>query len=295
MNGGSAFSHNPSSAGLPACPPSGGPCPTVNDLLLRLGQPDWKPLLTALLLPPVPLLAAMLLGAALLRRRPRLGWGLLLAGAAALWLSCTSAVGDWLEQRLQPPALSAAEIQRLAGQRSNAAIVVLGGGREAHAPEYGGPNLPPQALERLRYGLWLSRETGLPVAYSGGSGHAAGEGPPEAEVAALIARRDFGRPLRWTEASSRDTRENAAASVALLRQAGISRIVLVTHGWHMPRSQRAFQQAIAASGAAIALTPAPMSLASDDSRALLRWLPSAGGFESTRLALREMLGLLAGA
>ncbi|MBN8492329.1 MAG: YdcF family protein, partial [Burkholderiales bacterium] len=78
-------------------------------------------------------------------------------------------------------------------------------------------------------------------------------------------------------------------------QAGISRIVLVTHGWHMPRSQRAFQQAIAASGAAIALTPAPMSLAQDDSRALLRWLPSAGGFESTRVALREMLGLLAGA
>jgi uncharacterized SAM-binding protein YcdF (DUF218 family) len=268
----------------------------LNDLLLRLGQPDWKPLLTALLLPPVPLLAAMLLGAALLRRRPRTGWLLLLAGAAALWLSCTSAVGEKLEHLLgAPPALTTADLKRLAGQRSDTAIVVLGGGREAHAPEYDGPNLPPQALERLRYGLWLARETGLPVAYSGGTGHAASDGPSEAEVAALIARRDFGRPLQWTESRSRDTRENAIASVALLRAAGIRRIVLVTHGWHMPRSQRAFAQAIAASGGGMALQPAPMGLAHDDSRSLLRWMPSAGGYEDTRRALREMLGRLAGA
>jgi uncharacterized SAM-binding protein YcdF (DUF218 family) len=268
----------------------------LNELLLRLGLPEWKPVLTALLLPPVPLLAAMLLGGALMRRRPRAGWLLLLVGAAGLWLSCTVAVGDWMKRQLQPPpALAAGDLRALAAQRAGTAIVVLGSGREAHAPEYGGPNLPALALERLRYALWLSRETGLPVAYSGGTGHAARAGPSEAEVAAVIALRDFGRPLQWTEARSRDTRENAAASVALLRAAGINRIVLVTHGWHMPRSQRAFAQAIAASGGGIALQAAPMGLAPDDSPRLLRWLPSHAGFESTRLALREMLGLLAGA
>ena len=45
-------------------------------------------------------------------------------------------------------------------------------------------------------------------------------------------------PLRWTEDRSRDTRENAAATVALLRAAGVRQIVLVTHASHMPRAMR---------------------------------------------------------
>jgi len=69
----------------------------------------------------------------------------------------------------------------------------------------------------------------------------------------------------------------------------------VTHGWHMRRSLRAFEQAIAGSGGGIALTPAPMGLARDDAPAVLRWLPSNAGFADTRNALREYLGLLAGA
>jgi uncharacterized SAM-binding protein YcdF (DUF218 family) len=265
-------------------------------MLLKLGIPAWKPLLTALALPPVPLLLGMLLGAASLRRRPTLGWTLLLAGAAGLWLGSTVAAGEWLQQRLQPPPpLAETDLRALSAGRAHSAIVVLGAGSEAYAPEYRGPNLPPLAMERLRYALWLARQTGLPVAFSGGAGHAANSGPPEAEVAAAIARRDFGQPLKWTEARSRDTRENAAASVALLRQAGVTRIVLVTHGWHMRRSRRAFERAIAAGGGGMTLLPAPMGLAPSGQPPLLRWLPSVAGFECSRLAMREMLGLLTGA
>ena len=36
------------------------------------------------------------------------------------------------------------------------AIVVLGGGREARAPEYGRGMLSPVGLHRLAYGLWLA-------------------------------------------------------------------------------------------------------------------------------------------
>jgi uncharacterized SAM-binding protein YcdF (DUF218 family) len=274
----------------------------LNDLLQQFGAVGWKPLLTALLLPPVPLLLLMLLGAALTRRRALWGWLLLWAGAAGIWLSCTTAVGQWLQRQLLQPyrALSQQDLQQLhtsprGGAPAASVIVVLGAGRESHAPEYGAANLSPDSLERLRYGLWLARETGLPVAFSGGTGHAQAAGPAEAEVAAQIATRDFARALQWTEAESRDTRENAARSVALLRAAGATRIVLVTHGWHMRRSRLAFEQAIVRSGGGIVLVAAPMGLARDDSVAILRWLPSQGGFSDTRRALREYLGLLAGA
>ncbi len=270
----------------------------LNDWMLPFGAAGFKPVLTALLLPPVPLLLSMLLGAALVRRRPGWGWLLLLAGAAGIWLSSTTAVGQWLQrQLLQPPrALSLEQLQQLQARRGpGSAIVVLGAGREAYAPEYRAPNLSPYSMERLRYGLWLARETGLPVAFSGGTGHGQVEGVAEAEVAAQIAARDFGRPLMWTEAISRDTRENAERSVALLRAAGVTRIVLVTHAWHMPRSQRAFEQAVERSGGGITLLAAPLGLARDIPAGALPWLPSQAGFTDTRHALREYLGLLAGA
>jgi uncharacterized SAM-binding protein YcdF (DUF218 family) len=274
----------------------------LNDLFLRFGIEGWKPLLTALLLPPVPLLLLMLLAMALLRRRPGWAWVLWLCGAAGIWLGSTSAVGEALQRELRSgvPTLGQQDLQRLQASRRNAsvpntAIVVLGGGREGYAPEYGGGNLTDQAMARLRYGLWLARQTGLPVAFSGGTGHAQTGGASEAEIAAQIAARDFGQPLKWIEADSRDTRENAARSLALLQPAGVTRIVLVTHGWHMRRSLRAFEQAIAQRGGGIGLLAAPMGLARDDSTAALRWLPSAQGFRATRQALQEMLGLLFGA
>lgn len=266
--------------------------------MLQFAAAGWKPVLTALLLPPVPLLLLMLLGAGVLRRRPAWGWLLLLSGAAGIWLGSTTAVGLWLQrQLLQPPdVLRLEQMQQLQARRGpSSAIVVLGGGRQAYAPEYGAPNLSPYSLERLRYGLWLARETALPVAFSGGTGHAQREGPAEADVAARIASREFGRPLQWTESSARDTRENAARSVALLRAAGVTRIVLVTHSWHMPRSQRAFEQAIEHSGGGITLLAAPLGKAADSPAGVLPWLPSQAGFTDTRHALREYLGLLAGA
>ena len=262
---------------------------------MQQGAAGLKPLLTALLLPPVPLLLLMLAGGGLLRRRPRAGRLLLWAGAAAIWLCSTTACGEWLQQQLlqPPPALPADALG--AGGAAGGAILVLGGGRESEAPEYGAPNLSPYSLERLRYGLWLSRRSGLPTGFSGGVGHAQTEGVAEAEVASRIAANEFGRPLLWAEGGSRDTRENAARSVALLRESGVTRIVLVTHGWHMPRSLRAFEQAIARSGGGITLLAAPMGLARDDSVPPLRWLPSQAGFAATRHALREFLGLWAGA
>src|SRR5262245_25904264 len=134
---------------------------------------SWKPVLAALALPPVPWLLLMLVGARMMFWRRSVAWLILLLGAAGVWLSSTAAVGYWLERVAlkPPPALSTeriAEIKRLAGANTKVAIVVLGGGREALAPEYGLANLSGASLQRLHYAIWLSRQTGAPILFSGG-------------------------------------------------------------------------------------------------------------------------------
>jgi uncharacterized SAM-binding protein YcdF (DUF218 family) len=83
--------------------------------------------------------------------------------------------------------------------------------------------------------------------------------------------------------------------VALLHPQGVEHIVLVTHDYHMRRAQRNFDRALAAAGVTMRVTPAPMGLDEDAPLTVLDWLPSLSGFEATRLALHESLGLLAGA
>jgi len=277
----------------------------VNSIVSALGIAAWKPVLTALMLPPVPLLFAIVIGAWMMRPRPgasaRRGMWLVAMGVAGLWFSaCYGLAGALQAQLLEAsPPLSAARLAELKSQAAAAsdkpsiAIVVLGGGAEPYAPEYGAGSLSRDSLERLRYGLWLGRQTGWPVAFSGGLGWAARAGEPEADIAAGIAREDFHQPLRWVENTSRDTRENAALSVALLKNAGVTHIVLVTHGWHMQRARAVFDGAAAASG--MRIEPAPMGLAESSQLPVLDWLPSSDGFRQTRLVLREWLGWRLGA
>ena len=270
----------------------------MNAFLALLGIESWKPVLGALALPPVPFLLLILVGARLLLPRRGLGWIVILLGVGGLWLSACSGTAQLLTTWVlkSPPALSSADIAQLKArqrEKNPQAIVVLGSGVERLAPEYGVASLQAPSLERLRYGLWLGRETGVPVAFSGGVGWAqSGDGQTEAQVAAHVAAQDFGRPLKWLEDQSRDTRENAMRSVALLKAEGIRHIVLVTHGTHMPRALRAFEDAARGE---IGIQPAPMGLASQLTTPDLAWIPSSGGFEQVRRVLHELLGLAAGA
>ena len=269
----------------------------MNSLFIFLGIESWKPILTALLLPPVPLLLLILVGARLLLPRRGLGWFVILLGVSLLWLSACSGVGQVLTRMvLRPPAalgtLRLDEIRAEVRAKQQVAIVVLGNGIEPLAPEYGLSSLRPDALARLRYGLWLSRETGAPVAFSGGIGWGQEGSNPEAQVAARIAAQEFGRPIKWIEDQSRDTRENASRTVTLLKQAGIEHILLVTHGWHMPRSRQAFEQA---AGSDMRIEAAPMGMAGRLVPAALVWLPTTEGWTEVRQVLRELFGKTFGA
>ena len=267
----------------------------MNDIISLLGIEAWKPVITALLLPPVPLLILVLVGTRLVLSRRGLGWLLVLCATTLLWLTACNGFAEFLVRSVArpPPALSAAQLDQLRADAKaspgTTAIVVLGGGRELLAPEVGSADLRPRSLERLRYGIWLHRETGLPVAFSGGVGWGAASGPAEAEVAERMAAREFGVPLKWIESESRDTRENARRSVALLERNGVKRIVLVTHGWHMLRALGEFQTAAAGK---IEIVPAPMAMARLAHGRLIDWLPTPEGFANVHNLLREALGRL---
>lgn len=267
----------------------------MNDLLVMLGIASWKPVIGELLLPPVPLLVIILLGARLMQRRPGLGWTLLLSGVLGTWLMCTEAAGTALTRLLLTPArtLGAAEIDGLE-LAPKTAIVVLGGGAKP-GPEYGMPTLSHYGLERLRYGVWLSRRTALPLAFSGGLGHGAEHGQAEAEIAVRLAQLEFGHPVRFAETQSRDTNEQALMTLPLLKSQGIEHIVLVTHGFHMPRALAAFERAASRRSISMRFTPAPLGVADAHEVRARDWLPSRQGFVLVNLVLHEWLGRLGGA
>jgi uncharacterized SAM-binding protein YcdF (DUF218 family) len=244
---------------------------------------ELKPILTALVLPPAGPLLLALAGLVLLAARRRVA-GLLvgLGGLAALWLASCNAVGIWLAQALLPlpPPLAPAQLQDVQ------AIVVLGGGVLREAPEYGASQPSAHTLARLRYGAWLARASGKPVAFAGGVGWASAgtDMAPEGEVARRTAQ-EWGLALRWVDARSRDTAENAQEMRRLLGAEGVQRVALVTDAWHMPRSVLAFR------AVGFQVTPAPTGFAAARTRPLLEWLPSAEGLSLSRQVLREWVGL----
>lgn len=276
----------------------------MTGIVSLLGVTTLKPVLTALLIPPVPLLLLALGCVWRMRvRRRAAGWPLvlMLATLLGLWLSACGGVAAVLEPLLLPASapLTAQRLAELKAEMTKTtatpalAIVVLGGGAEPLAPEYGQASLTAPALERLRYGVWLARQTGAPLAFSGGLGWAGRQSELEADIAARIAAEEFGQPLRWRETQSRDTRENATLTLPLLQQAGVKHIVLVTHGWHMPRAKGLFEVAATAHG--IRVEAAPMGLAQGKRLPVLEWLPSSDGFRDVRQVMREWWALRLGA
>lgn len=162
------------------------------------------------------------------------------------------------------------------------AIVVLGGDVD-RVPDPPGAVLGSLSLERVRAGAALQRRSGLPVLVSGGI-----VDDLPVTIGLLMAESmtgDFGVPVRWTEATSPTTWENAEYSAAMLRGDDITRVYVVTHAWHMRRSLLAFHRA------GIDAVPAPVRT---DPWPRLRpgeFLPRTSAWVNSFYAMHEWVGL----
>src|ERR1700728_476446 len=232
----------------------------------------FKLLLKSVILPPNGLLLLAILGLFLLKRRPRLGRAWLILAIGSLWLLSTPWVSDALSRLAEhyPPL----DLRSTAGAQ---AIVILGGGGQRDmAPEYGGPAADPVLLERLSYGAYIARKTGLPILVTGFR--------IEATAMQATLQRNFGIDPRWIDGAAFDTFSNAGNSARLLEADGIRRIILVTHGTHMWRSVHEF------TAAGLEVVPAPAGILDRRYSDITSYLPSTEALLRGCVAINELLG-----
>jgi len=229
-----------------------------------------------------------LVGVLVLRIWPRAGARMALVGIVLAWLLSTPVMADFLVghlERDQRPLDSASLSSLRTGPRPPRAVVILGGGALKDGDfSPGREHLHGRTLERVMAGAQMARLSELPVLVSGGR-------PPwlkhsEAELMRRVLENEVSCKVRWIEADSRDTEENARFSARMLKKEGIDSIILVTHAYHMPRARKVFE----AAGLKVAAAPhdwkgaAPAWLDPGD------WVPSALDVETVWLATHELLG-----
>ena len=238
----------------------------------------FKVVATALFVPPTSLALLAIIGLLLRGRFARTGRVLTWASLVSLMALSLPVVSDTLMVALEqglplaPPADAPPQ-----------AIVILGGdvvrsGQDGQTTFHVGA----LSLERVRAGAILHRQTGLPILVTGGPLH---EGdPPVAVLMAISLQKDFGVPVRWVEAESRDTWQNARLSAAMLHQADVGSVFLVTQAWHMPRALQSFADT------GMRVTASPTRLDQPVRPVLTDFLPSIRAWLTGYFALHEWIG-----
>jgi len=236
-------------------------------------------------MPPAIIIIVGLIGLILMAWRRWAGSIAILVALVALFILSLPLVGKRLMIQLEAPFRAEAIALDAPVPSNIQAIVILDGGRTADAPEYGNETVSDVTLERIRYGAQLARRTGLPILVSGGS--VFGERVPAAELMKRVLENEFGVKVKWVEGDSRTTLENAQRTRAILSAAGIKRVYLVTHGWHMARAQWSF------ANAGVNVVPAPTGFTAIGKEELspLGYVPTTSGLSASTLALREHVGL----
>ncbi len=236
----------------------------------------------ALILPPGGNLLLGIAGLALWRRARLIAMLLFAASFFSLTVLSMPKVGDALFEAVErfPGRLPGTALAEEIG-----AIVVLAGGRNGNAPEYGGETVASLSLVRLRYGARLQRETGFPLLVSGGRVHG-GEPASEAALIKGVLEGELNVPVRWLEERSRNTAENARYSAELLRRENIAAVILVTDAAHMARAVEVFE----GQGVRVSAAPTGRRTGNRAAAGVLDWLPSASALDRSRIALHELVG-----
>jgi len=233
-------------------------------------------LLSSFLLPPLNIVLVGITGVLLLRHSPRVGKLLIILALGSLYLLSTPYLAGRILEFIEVPALRHPNISDNAQ-----AIVVLGAGSYLQAPDYGSDTVNALGLERLRYAARLYRLTARPILVSGGKTQ--GNLAEAIEMKSVLVN-EFQVPVSWEESKSFTTFESAMNCRGILMPAGVKRIYLVTHAWHMRRAELVFQAAgfdvIPAATGFTTLAPASLEL----------YLPSPEGMFESYLFIHEVLG-----
>lgn len=230
------------------------------------------------LAPPTVLLVIAALAAWWTLWSPRPGIAITIVATSLLFLASIPALSALMLQQVEmhPPVK-----QDFAGAQ---AIVVLGGGVRAGDGDLISDTLGAMTLERLDFAARAYRQLHLRVAVSGGQSH--GAHVSEASLMKAALQDEFYVPVTWSEDQSRTTFENAAFTARLLKADGVSKIVVVTHAWHMKRALWAFERV----GLHAVAWPSPPTV--DPTGRLDNLLPNVGALQSSYTALHEALGLI---
>jgi len=244
---------------------------------------------------PTGLTAVLLVIALILRDRPTVRYRLIAVALITLWLGGHKLTSLTLVRALESryPAMAPDDVPQAE------AIVVLGGG----TLEKGAPRPTHEVSEAGDRVIYAARLYGAGVAplvvVSGSHGpfHPYGSEPGSAVMAELLTLCGVPEDAILQETVSVNTYENAAETVDLLEDRGITHVILVTSAMHMPRSMALFAKYD------LDVTAAPTDfLATDGEIAyyaqpdlgvqLVHFLPDAGSLDKTSRAIKELIGIV---
>lgn len=226
---------------------------------------------------PMPLIAMLVAGLALWRRRTL---SLLLIGIATLALVALSV--PLTGRALERPLITAALPYRPDARPAPAAIVVPTAG--VFADSEGGWWSSAASIRRAVAGRRLQRESGLPLILVGGAPF----GEAETEAAVVVRQLRLSAAGVVVETEAKNSIESAAGVARIMGRIGGDRVVLVTSPIHIARMAASLRhQGLHVTAVAAVAPSRPSRLGR-----LAEYLPSAGGLARSRAAVREYVGIL---
>jgi uncharacterized SAM-binding protein YcdF (DUF218 family) len=241
---------------------------------------------------PLGLVSLLLVLALVLGKRPRLRNTILGICLAIVWIAGNHWVSNLLIRSLEWRYLPPASIPHAD------AIVVLGGGTDSavyprSTAEVNGGG------DRVIYAARLYKQGVAPhLLLSGGyiTWIEDRSSTPAQEMADLLHLMDVPDSALWLENRSQNTYENALYSSQMLKEKGITRVILVTSAMHMPRAAALFR----AEGIDVIPAPTDYSVTQADFPPLT-WgtlpgfltnlVPDASSLRGTTTALKEYIGM----
>ena len=240
---------------------------------------------------PVGLTCILLIILLIANRHRRWQKGFLIAALILLWLSSNRWVSYGLARSLEwrnlPP-----------GTTPQAQVIVLLGGGTESADSPRPMTEVNSAGDRVLYAAKLYRDGAAPaILASGGNvefSSSRGDSPAQ-EMKDLLVFIGVPEDAIWLQSDSENTHDDAVLSTEILKEKGITEIILVTSAMHMPRASALFEN----QGLTVIPAPADFTITEQNWQSafhpsvgefFLNLMPNASSLGLTTSSLKEYLG-----